>query len=94
MYIVGVSRLFFIVWRMVRPWLDAHTASKIGFLTSEDANAALCEAIDLSQLPTCYGGALAAPWDDGGGEDTPPTTPRGSSAISASHTKPRARSET
>jgi hypothetical protein len=81
MYIVGVSRLFFIVWRMVRPWLDAHTASKIGFLTSEDANATLCDVIDASQLPTCYGGMLAAPWDDGGGDDSPPTTPRGSASL-------------
>jgi hypothetical protein len=92
MYIVGVSRLFFIVWRMVRPWLDAHTASKITFLTSEDAAVALHEAIDPSQLPHCYGGVLTAPWDDaaaaatggGGGGDsaaaTPPGTPYGSGA--------------
>jgi hypothetical protein len=96
MYIVGVSRLFFIVWRMVRPWLDAHTASKISFLTSEDAAAVLQDAIDPSQLPLCYGGALNAPWDDaaaaaaaaaaGGGDEggsaagTPPGTPRGSGA--------------
>jgi hypothetical protein len=69
MYIVGVSRLFFIVWRMVRPWLDAHTASKISFLTTEDAAATLLEAIEPAQLPACYGGLLPAPWDDAEEDD-------------------------
>ena len=73
MYIVGVSRLFFVVWRMVRPWLDAHTASKISFLTSEDAPAALQDAIDPSQLPEAYGGMLPDPWGDEA--DTPPGSP-------------------
>ena len=73
MYIVGVSRLFFVVWRMVRPWLDAHTASKISFLTSEDAPAALQDAIDPSQLPETYGGMLPDPWGDEA--DTPPGSP-------------------
>lgn len=36
MYICGVSRAFFVVWRIVRPWLDARTAGKIAFLTADD----------------------------------------------------------
>lgn len=73
MYIVGVSRLFFVVWRMVRPWLDAHTASKISFLTSEDAAAALQEHIDPSQLPEAYGGTLPDPWAEDA--ESPPSSP-------------------
>ena len=79
MYIVGVSRLFFVVWRMVRPWLDAHTASKIAFLTLDDLGK-LQEAIAPQQLPSAYGGSAACPWADEldadeGGEATPPGTP-------------------
>jgi len=89
MYIVGVSRLFFVVWRMVRPWLDAHTASKISFLTSEDAPAALQDAIDPSQLPEAYGGMLPDPWGDEA--DTPPGSPlRLSESSSASGAPPSA----
>lgn len=36
MYICGVSRAFYVVWRIVRPWIDARTASKITFLTTDD----------------------------------------------------------
>ena len=64
MYIVGVSRLFFVVWRMVRPWLDARTAEKINFLTLEGL-AKLQETIDPSQLLSCYGGEAPVPWEDG-----------------------------
>ena len=39
MYIVGVSRIFYVVWRIVRPWIDARTASKIVFLTAADIDA-------------------------------------------------------
>ena len=66
MYICGVSRIFFVVWRMVRPWLDARTASKICFLTSDEVDAgALLDSIDAAQLPTAYGGAAPNPWDKG-----------------------------
>ena len=66
MYICGVSRIFFVVWRMVRPWLDARTASKICFLTSDEVDAgALLDSIDAQQLPIAYGGAAPNPWDRG-----------------------------
>ena len=64
MHICGVSRIFFVVWRMVRPWLDARTASKISFLTSDEVErGALLQFIDGAQLPRAYGGDAPNPWD-------------------------------
>ena len=63
MHIVGVSRLFFVVWRMVRPWLDARTAAKIAFYSNDDADkGCLLSVVAADQLPAAYGGAGPTPW--------------------------------
>jgi hypothetical protein len=86
MYICGVSRIFFVVWRMVRPWLDARTASKICFLTSDEVDAgALLDSIDAALLPVAYGGAAPNPWDKGPNaeEDSLPGDASGDATSSA-----------
>jgi len=55
--LVGAPGIFFASWKLIRPWLDPVTASKVHFLRGGDAQAAaLLEHIDKAMLPACYGG--------------------------------------
>ena len=52
LYIVNYPFVINMLWKMVKPWLDARTAEKIQFLDVRK----LPEFIDPSFLPTRFGG--------------------------------------
>ncbi|KAK9839865.1 hypothetical protein WJX81_007319 [Elliptochloris bilobata] len=56
LWFINAPWIFWGVWRMVRPFIDAKTREKIAFLGSARAPE-LREAIPASVLPVCYGGA-------------------------------------
>ena len=48
-------------WKLIRPWIDPITASKVHFVPRGDAEQGALEAhIDAALLPSAYGGELAA----------------------------------
>jgi hypothetical protein len=59
-YIINAPWAFAAVWAIIRPWLDAVTASKVEILGS-GYQAKLLEQIPAENLPKQYGGTCACP---------------------------------
>lgn len=88
-FIINAPSLFPAVYRVVRPWLDPVTASKV-HIFRHGYEATLREFIDPASLPVCYGGECqCAPLDEGTladvapGEDQPAETARDRASNSA-----------
>ncbi len=59
LYIINTPSAFPMVWKMVKPWIDPVTASKIHILSSpREYEPALAEFIGVENLPSNYGGVL------------------------------------
>lgn len=59
LYIINTPSAFPMVWKMVKPWIDPVTASKIHILSSpREYEPALAEFIGVENLPANYGGLL------------------------------------
>ena len=58
--LIRTPGIFEASWRLIKPWIDPHTAQKVHFLPRGAAEAAaLLEFVDAAVLPAQYGGALA-----------------------------------
>ena len=63
--LVGVPAAFMAVWTVIRPWLDAATASKVHLFGTSTAQVAagkqlLSELVDAAALEVKYGGARSS----------------------------------
>ncbi|KAH9613633.1 hypothetical protein KSS87_019948 [Heliosperma pusillum] len=58
LFFVDAPKLFMIMWKMVYPFLDNNTKSKIEFLDSKQLKSTLLEIMEESQQPDIYGGTL------------------------------------
>ncbi|XP_057517272.1 CRAL-TRIO domain-containing protein YKL091C-like [Amaranthus tricolor] len=56
--IVHAPRLFMTVWKIVYPFIDEKTKTKIVFVEDRNLKSTLLEDIDESQLPEIYGGKM------------------------------------
>lgn len=59
LYIVHAPRIFMTVWKIVYPFIDPKTKTKIVFLEDKRLTSTLLEDIDEDQLPELYGGKKA-----------------------------------
>uniref|UniRef100_A0ACD5WDX3 Uncharacterized protein n=1 Tax=Avena sativa TaxID=4498 RepID=A0ACD5WDX3_AVESA len=57
-FVIHVPYIFMAAWRIVYPFIDERTRSKIVFVADKDLDATLHDAIDDSQLLDDYGGKL------------------------------------
>ncbi|XP_057970306.1 CRAL-TRIO domain-containing protein YKL091C-like isoform X2 [Malania oleifera] len=58
LFIVHAPFLFMTAWKVVYPFIDIKTRSKIVFVDNERLKSTLLQEIDESQLPEVYGGKL------------------------------------
>lgn len=58
LFIVHAPRIFTAVWKIVCPFIDNKTKTKIVFVEDKKLKSTLLEDIDESQLPDIYGGKL------------------------------------
>ncbi|GMH03683.1 hypothetical protein Nepgr_005522 [Nepenthes gracilis] len=56
LFMIHVPRLFFSVWKIIYPFIDKKTRSKIIFVENKVLKSTLLEEIDEDQLPEIYGG--------------------------------------
>lgn len=56
--IVHAPRLFMTVWKIVYPFIDDNTKTKIQFVETKQIKSTMLEEIDESQIPDIYGGTL------------------------------------
>jgi len=54
-FVINAPTIFSYVWKIVKPWLDPFTASKVR-IHSDVPTKDLLECIDADQLPSIYGG--------------------------------------
>ncbi|KAK3269262.1 hypothetical protein CYMTET_22289 [Cymbomonas tetramitiformis] len=54
-FIINVPYVFWVVWAMVKPWLNKHTVAKIQIFAG-NYQSTLQEYVHPSQLPEEYGG--------------------------------------
>lgn len=54
--VVNAPKMFEPLWKVLRLAMDAHTASKISILSSDDFQPVLQEKIDIEMIPKEYGG--------------------------------------
>ncbi|KAJ6943946.1 hypothetical protein NC652_009397 [Populus alba x Populus x berolinensis] len=59
LFIVHVPYIFMTAWKVVSPFIDRKTKSKIIFVENKKLKSTLLEDIDESQLPDVYGGKLS-----------------------------------
>lgn len=57
-YLVNAPQIFMTAWKIVYPFIDVKTRSKIVFVEKKRLKTTLLEDIDESQLPEIYGGRL------------------------------------
>lgn len=72
MIVINAPRLLAACWRVIQRWLDDDTRQKVAIISEGDPNGArarLEELIELSQLPTQYGGTAPPlqPWPERAG---------------------------
>ena len=70
--VINAPRLLAACWRVIQRWLDDDTRQKVAIISEGDPNGArarLEELIELSQLPTQYGGTAPPlePWPERAG---------------------------
>ncbi|XP_021731850.1 random slug protein 5-like [Chenopodium quinoa] len=58
MLIVHAPRIFMTVWKIICPFIDEKTKTKMVFVENRHLKSTLLEHIDESQLPDIYGGKL------------------------------------
>lgn len=58
LFIVHAPKIFMTVWKMVYPFIDRNTRSKIVFVENKSLKSTLLQDIDEEQLPEIYGGKL------------------------------------
>ncbi|KAL9243356.1 hypothetical protein vseg_017252 [Gypsophila vaccaria] len=58
LFIVNAPKIFMTVWKMIYPFIDDNTKTKIVFVDKKQLKSTLLEDIDESQLPDVYGGKL------------------------------------
>ncbi|KAK1413172.1 hypothetical protein QVD17_34942 [Tagetes erecta] len=58
MFVVHVPYVFMAAWKMVYPFIDEKTKTKIVFVEKKQLKSTLLKDIDESQLPEIYGGKL------------------------------------
>lgn len=63
-YVINAPRIFTMLWRIVKPWLDENTLAKIK-IHGKDFLKALQEDIDIENIPTDLGGNLDCPLPGG-----------------------------
>ncbi|KAK9668992.1 hypothetical protein RND81_13G101400 [Saponaria officinalis] len=59
LYIVHAPKIFMTVWKIIYPFIDDNTKTKIVFVDKKQLKSTLLEDIDDSQLPDIYGGKLS-----------------------------------
>ena len=50
------------MWRLIKVWLDPVTASKIVFLSPDEALPTMEKYIDIENIPKSFGGRLELEW--------------------------------
>jgi len=55
LYVINAPKIFSVMWKVVKPWFDPQTLSKIKIF-STDYKEALLSDIDVDNLPVQYGG--------------------------------------
>lgn len=63
--VVNAPFFFSMLWKIVKPMVHENTQKKVKILTAKETLAGLQEHIDISQIPSFYGGGL-----DFGGKDS------------------------
>ncbi|KAL5726126.1 hypothetical protein ACHQM5_009196 [Ranunculus cassubicifolius] len=58
LFVVNVPQIFMAVWKLVYPFIDSNTRTKISFVEKSKVRSTLLQKIDESQLPENYGGKL------------------------------------
>ncbi|XP_021737191.1 random slug protein 5-like [Chenopodium quinoa] len=58
LFIVHAPRIFMAVWKIIYPFIDDNTKTKIVFVEKRQLTSTMLEDIDESQLPDIYGGKL------------------------------------
>ncbi|XP_010667018.2 uncharacterized protein LOC104884121 isoform X1 [Beta vulgaris subsp. vulgaris] len=58
LFIVHAPKIFKAVWKIIYPFIDDNTKTKIVFVEKQKLTSTLLENIDESQLPDIYGGKL------------------------------------
>ncbi|KAH9613632.1 hypothetical protein KSS87_019947 [Heliosperma pusillum] len=58
LFIVHAPKIFMTVWKMIYPFIDDNTKTKIVFVDKKQLKPTLLEEIEESQLPDIYGGKL------------------------------------
>ncbi|XP_074317141.1 uncharacterized protein LOC141653315 [Silene latifolia] len=58
LFLVDAPKLFMIMWKMIYPFIDNNTKSKIEFVDTKQLKSTLLEIMEESQLPDIYGGTL------------------------------------
>jgi len=65
LYIVNTPWIFSMAWKLVSPWLNEKTLSKIHILPNDRYQALLREAIDPKHIPDFLGGECSCPHQGG-----------------------------
>ncbi|XP_010667014.2 uncharacterized protein LOC104884119 isoform X1 [Beta vulgaris subsp. vulgaris] len=66
LFIVHAPKIFMAVWKIIYPFIDDNTKTKIEFVDMQQLRSSLLEEMDESQLPEVYGGKLSlVPIQDG-----------------------------
>ncbi|XP_057517266.1 uncharacterized protein LOC130798344 isoform X2 [Amaranthus tricolor] len=58
LFLLHAPRIFMAVWKIIYPFIDDNTKTKIVFVENQKLKSTLLEDIDESQLPEIYGGKL------------------------------------
>ncbi|KAI9724635.1 MAG: hypothetical protein M1828_003659 [Chrysothrix sp. TS-e1954] len=61
-FIIGAPSFFPTVWGWVKRWFDPITVSKIFILPQHEVKSVLTQYVDISNIPTKYGGELKWTW--------------------------------
>ncbi|XP_074317139.1 uncharacterized protein LOC141653314 [Silene latifolia] len=58
LFLVNAPKAFMLMWKMIYPFIDNNTKTKIEFVDSKQLKSTLLEIMEESQLPDVYGGTL------------------------------------
>ncbi|KNA21570.1 hypothetical protein SOVF_041950 [Spinacia oleracea] len=59
LYIVHAPKVFMAVWKIIYPFIDDNTKTKIEFVEKKQLKSTMLQDIDESQLPDIYGGKFS-----------------------------------